>query len=813
MHRPPDTNGSPGHPPLTDREALELRDAQLRGILGAASEAILTIDASQTIVMANRMAAQVFGRSTEALIGLPLEALLPPRLRAAHRQAVAGFGATDAPPRRMGRRGGLVGLRANGEEFPLEAGISQAHADGQRLYTVILRDLTEAQRTAGALRSSEALLAATFSAGSVGMAQLDPSTRRFLAVNPAFCALSGYDASELAELTADRLAPAGEVACTDPVGPTEADLDHWDAERRLQRKDGSVIWVEVSVGVARDAGGRPERLVCVARDVTGHRLALAALRASEARLAFLVRLNDRLRECTAPEDIGREAAVLLRSFVDAHRVGYAEDAEGIRAITMTRSDAHDVPALGPGCRYLEPGSALAQALHDGHTVVQPDVAADPALTSAQKAAHAALGIGATVDVPLLQNGCLVGVLFVHAHAPRRWTPDEVALFEDVAARVRADIVRARAEAGVRATKAKLEAALASMNDAVCISDAAGVITDVNAAFFSFHRLRGAAHPRSIQEYPALLEITRSDGSVAPLDDWAIPRALRGESGTNLEYTLRDRRSGERWIASYSFAPILDGEGRIVGSVCSARDITDARRVRARLEASQTELRRLVTAQNKVQEQERLRIARELHDDLQQELAAILMEVEVLRGDVRAVDGHVRETLDRIERLCTDVIASMRRIVHDLRPQALEELGPVAAIQALARTFGERSGIDCQVEVSGFDPGEPVDLAPVATCLYRLAQEALNNVARHARARRVQIRLQHLPPTQVRISVADDGVGIRPHQLRQQDSFGLLGMRERVRAFGGTLVVRSDDTGGTLVEAVIPIDPAAGPMRD
>lgn len=798
---------------LNDAEALQLREDQLRGILAAASEAILTVDETQTVVMANTAAAEIFGRPPQALLGLPLDALMPERFRARHARAVAAFGAADSPSRRMGLRGGLWGLRANGEEFPLEAGISQAHADGTRLYTVILRDLSASRRASAALRSSEQLLAATFSVSNVGMAQLDPHTRRFVAVNAAYCRLSGHDEAALREMTADAFDHPDDPPCSEIIEALLAGHPHWDMERRLVRADGTALWVQVSLGLARDEAGRPERLVCVTQDITARREALAALRAREARLDFLVRLNDRLRLHTEPALIAHEAACLLGEFCHADRVGYAEDTGDGVTIDVTRNYTRGVPGIEGRYRYLDYGAELLGALRAGRTAVQPDIAGDPRLSAEVKAAHASLQLGATVNVPLLKGGRLHAVFFVHMRGPHHWTPDEVALFEDVAARVRADIERARAETHVRAAKAKLEAALASMSDAVLIADTDGTITDRNLASASFHRLgRRREFPTTMQAYADFLELTLPDGTVAQPSQWAIPRALRGETAANVECDLHDRRTGEHWIGSYSYAPVRDSDGHIVGAVCSARDITDSRRIRTQLEASQAELRRLVAAQDSVQEQERMRIARELHDDLQQNLAAILMEAGVVRSAAQGVDGHVREALDRIERLGTEVIASMRRIVQDLRPQALEELGLVPALQTLADGFAGRTGIACVLDIQALSDAETLRPQTLATCVYRVVQEALNNVARHARARRVTVRLTTLPSRLLAVTVSDDGVGIRAEQLRQPESFGLLGLRERVRALGGSLSVRPGPGGGTTLEALLPTMVACVPGR-
>ena len=145
------------------------------------------------------------------------------------------------------------------------------------------------------------------------------------------------------------------------------------------------------------------------------------------------------------------------------------------------------------------------------------------------------------------------------------------------ARALADRERARIEAhdALHASKSKLDAALGSMSDAVFISDAGGRFVEINDAFAAFHRFTDKeACRKSLAEYPEILEVFMSDGTLAPLDQWAIPRALRGESGSNVRYRLRRKDTGECWFASYSFAPIRATDGSIVGSVVVGRDITE-----------------------------------------------------------------------------------------------------------------------------------------------------------------------------------------------------------------------------------------------
>src|ERR1039457_2482889 len=156
--------------------------------------------------------------------------------------------------------------------------------------------------------------------------------------------------------------------------------------------------------------------------------------------------------------------------------------------------------------------------------------------------------------------------------------------------------RKRAEEESRESKAKLEAALASMTDAVFVSDAAGTFIDFNEAFATFHRFRNKAEcAKTFAEYPDILDVFMATGELAPLEMWAVPRALRGETVTNAEYTLRRKDTGETWVGSYSFGPIRDKAGAIVGSVVVGRDITEHKRAEQALQENATRLAAILDA--------------------------------------------------------------------------------------------------------------------------------------------------------------------------------------------------------------------------
>jgi PAS domain S-box-containing protein len=138
--------------------------------------------------------------------------------------------------------------------------------------------------------------------------------------------------------------------------------------------------------------------------------------------------------------------------------------------------------------------------------------------------------------------------------------------------------RRKAEETLRESRAKLEAALASMTDAVFISNNAGEFIEFNDAFATFHKFKNKNEcAKTLAEYPDFLEVYMENGEKAPLDMWAVPRALRGETATNAEYLLRRKDTGETWVGSYSFSPIRDKDDNVVGSVVVGRDITERKR--------------------------------------------------------------------------------------------------------------------------------------------------------------------------------------------------------------------------------------------
>ncbi len=216
---------------------------------------------------------------------------------------------------------------------------------------------------------------------------------------------------------------------------------------------------------------------------------------------------------------------------------------------------------------------------------------------------------------------------------------------------------------------------------------------------------------------------------------------------------------------------------------------------AREKMRQQLLRHTVIAQ----EEERARIARELHDDTAQVLTAFTLHLAELQN---AVSGNIKanEQVQRMQSLSNQMSEEISRLIHDLRPVQLDDLGIVAALQYLASESNKRTGLEVRVEVKG----ERVRLDPqVETVLFRITQEALTNIIRHSGVNQATVQLI-FEPQQVSLFVCDHGVGFEPNDNHVgSEEWGLAGMRERAEAVNGKLIIQSSPGVGTTIEVLIP----------
>lgn len=227
-----------------------------------------------------------------------------------------------------------------------------------------------------------------------------------------------------------------------------------------------------------------------------------------------------------------------------------------------------------------------------------------------------------------------------------------------------------------------------------------------------------------------------------------------------------------------------------------------RRLLQRLEANEREFRRLGRAVWRVQEDERRRLARELHDGLGQNLTALKHRLAQLGGELAPQQSALREKLEAAIKLCSEALDDTRNLSRLLRPPILDDLGLEPALRWLARSIEQSLGMTVVVEIEPL----PVLDGELQTLFFRVAQEALNNAGKHAAAGSVLLRLVERDQ-QLQLQVIDDGCGFEVEQAAGAGGSGLGSMRERLRLYGGRLELRSSPGHGTRLRAVVPLDAA------
>ncbi|HEU0052536.1 MAG TPA: sensor histidine kinase, partial [Longimicrobium sp.] len=276
----------------------------------------------------------------------------------------------------------------------------------------------------------------------------------------------------------------------------------------------------------------------------------------------------------------------------------------------------------------------------------------------------------------------------------------------------------------------------------------------------------------------------------------IDQALEDGGPALAEYPMMVN-GGERF---YEARVVRCGDDAVLSIV---RDVTERRRSEAALAAREETLRALAERFVRAQEEERARVAREIHDDVCQQLAALALRVSALARD----DPARQDAFTALRRSIEEVAASVRGISHRLHPSVLELAGLPAALRSHCAEPGAAPGVSVHLAV-----GPRMDRVPLEPALaaYRIVQEALRNVSRHARAANAWVRVS-CRGGELRVVVLDDGRGVDARDPQLEHGLGMVSMRERARMAGGTLRVRPRRGGGTRVEARIPLGRVSGSL--
>jgi len=283
---------------------------------------------------------------------------------------------------------------------------------------------------------------------------------------------------------------------------------------------------------------------------------------------------------------------------------------------------------------------------------------------------------------------------------------------------------------------------------------------------------------------------------------ALREALQGRKPYSIEHRIV-LQNGTAKIVHEQGEVTFNDSGEPIRMVGTVQDITERKLVEERLRSSREQLRNLSAHLDTVREQERTSIAREIHDELGQSLTALKMDISWLRNKYREYEPLSEKTKAMIK-LIDSTIRTVKRISSELRPVVLDDLGLIAAIEWQAEEFQKRTGIVCEVN---FTPDDIILDRGISTAIFRILQEALTNVIRHAEATKVRVSLEE-KDSEILLSVEDNGKGVTEKQITDPKSFGLIGMRERVHFFSGKVRITGARNKGTSLVISIPIEKEA-----
>ncbi len=581
-----------------------------------------------------------------------------------------------------------------------------------------------------------------FNASPIGIA-VENLEGQLLFVNPALCSMLEFSEEEMCNKHCVQFSPPEDAEKDWALFQQlrAGSIDHYQLEKRYFRRDGSTVWGRLSLSLLK--ASQAPLVVAMVENITDKRTAEEALRQSEERF----RLAAQAGKMFAFEwDVATD--VVVRSGDIANVLGSKAKA------SLTRKQVLD--AVHPDDRGQFTAAELTPEDPDvqiTYRVLRPD----GSVLWLEKTAHAFFD----------QSGNLVRMIGMVADVTER----------------------KKAEETLRESEEKFRSVFRDAGVGMIIVSSDGGFLGANGTFC---------------EYLGYTEeelLGKSVESITLPDDWPafskrLSEALAGRDGPR-RFEKRCLHKSGRIVCTESSASLIrsrDGKPQyLLGEVL---DVTKRKEAE---EALSTINRRLIEAQ----EREGTRISRELHDDINQRLAMLAVELEQLRDDPSEARNRLQQLFDQTVAISSDVEA----IAHELHSPKLEYLGVVAGMKSWCSQLAEwqKIHIDFQSNVSSNLPLQ------IGLPLYRVLQEALHNAIKHSGVKRVEVRLtEH--SNQVHLTVSDSGKGFDVESTMRGKGLGLTSMRERVRLVSGTITIESKPMGGTTIEVRMPIESQQASQR-
>ncbi|HJR78034.1 MAG TPA: PAS domain S-box protein [Nitrospiraceae bacterium] len=809
---------------ITERKrAEEARlesEERLRSIMQSTDNAIIVMDTEGLTIFWNRGAEKCFGYAAEEMVGQPVTRIVPERFREAHQrgiQRVAEAGRLTVQ-RSMFE---LIGLRKDASEFPIEFSLATWSAQSKLFITAVIRDITERRSAEAAVRESEARYRRLIESLPAAVYTCDREGRVTL-YNQAAISLWGQEPERGKDLW------CGPWKIYRPDG-TPLPIDHCPmavAMREGRMIRGVEIVIERPDGTKRNILPHPDPICDASGTVVGF-------------VDMLMDITERKQAEEERQKLARDRLLLLDSTGDgiygldlegrcsfinkagAKMLGYQPDE--LMGRDMHEAVHHSFPDGTPypreQCRIYEAFTTRQSRHVDREVFWRKDGSSFPTAYS---------------SYPVFEQDILTGA---------------VVTFVDITERKRLEEERSHRAARLVGQQSALTALTQSrLFQSSELKPTLQHITAIAARTLDIERVGiwRFDRNRSLLQCIDLFELSHgrhTAGVTLSVESFPLYfEALAASqiiAADDVHTDERTRELSNSFLSPACINSMMDVPiylfGRLEGVICHehvgpARHWTEdeqmfavamsnlvtlayeqgeRRRAEEQLQHSQEQLRNLTGRLESIQEEERIRISREVHDKLGQDLTGVKLELAFLRDQLAEAGPAVLARIEALTKQVDGTMQSVRRIATELRPVVLDQLGLIAAIEWQAGEFQARTGITCTLNLYL----RAVSLSIThSTGVFRIFQEILTNVARHAGASRVDISMQEHRGHLV-LRVTDNGRGITDDQLSGSKSLGLLGMRERALLLGGETLIERNPDKGTTVKVRIPMDPPQPDPRD
>ncbi len=568
-------------------------------------------------------------------------------------------------------------------------------------------------------------------------------------------------------------------------------VDHYETVRVT--KAGEYIDVSLTISPLRDPAGRIIGCSKIARDITKTKQAGVALRQTEQRLTrevdgakTLQSISTRLIAESTPESLYDQilgAAMELMASDAASVQMLAADHTSLKLLAWT--NFHPDSAVFWQRVEVGAGSTCSKALSDNERVVVADIEACEYMAGTQdQQEYRRSGIRAVQSTPLRsRTGRPLGMLSTHWRTPQIPTEDEFRFF-DVLARQAADLIeRTLAQEALRENEERFRLIANTAPVMIWMSGTDNEITYLNQTWLDY-----AGRPSDAAVEKVRATVLHPDEAERCREVYET--AFEQREPFQLEHRLR-RHDGEyRWVVTAG-VPRYNADGSFVGYIGTSVDITERKLAEAALVSQ-----KLIEAH----EEEKARIARELHDDISQRITLLGMHLGILKQSLPASATDLEQEIGEMYRQIGDLAADIRALSHGLHSPKLEFIGLKAAVAGFCEELSDRHDVTIDVHFENTPEALPPE---IALCLYRVLQEALQNVLKHSVSRRAQVSLSGQIDT-ISLTVKDSGPGFDPHEAMRGPGLGLTSMKERLKVVGGQLSIHSQRGHGTTIHAVAPL---------